>query len=563
MAKSNLIETRTASLGELFSNGRKYRVPLYQRDYSWAEENWEELWEDIEYARDTNDRHYMGTVVLQRSSDKIFEVIDGQQRFATLSALILAVIAKLDALAANNVEPEANKNRSQLLSERFVRSRDAVSLNFNSRLTLNRATNGFYQSYLIQLLSPPAPTKLAEAERALYNAFRYFQRTLDDRYGADVSGEALAKLVENDIADRLLFIEVLVDDDLRAYTLFETLNARGLELSVTDLLKNYLFSLAGDSDTDLDLAQEKWRRIVNRTGLKEFPAVLRHFWNSSNPYVREQYLFKTVRKTVRDKADAFQLLDALEQVSILYSALKDPEDDLWENDQTLRERVQELCLFRVSQCNPLIFAAYARADRDQFKRILKICTVLSFRYTIIARLNPQPLERAYNLAAIAVTEGTATTAQAVAAILKNVLVDDETFEQTFAAHTTRTNRNDLTRYILLKLEGLLSGEQEGLRNPAATIEHILPENPSADWDEMFPPEIRENFVYRLGNLTLLESGKNRLLGNVSFAAKRAEYATSRFAMTQRIETEIWNSAAVSARQRDMARWAVGVWKIDY
>ncbi len=166
-------------------------------------------------------------------------------------------------------------------------------------------------------------------------------------------------------------------------------------------------------------------------------------------------------------------------------------------------------------------------------------------------------------AAIAVTAGTATTAQAVATILKNVLVDDETFEQTFAAHTTRTNRNDLTRYILLKLEGLLSGEQEGLRSSVATIEHILPENPSADWDDMFPAEIRENFVYRLGNLTLLEPGKNRLLGNASFEAKREEYSTSRFAMTQHIETETWNSTAVSARQREMARWAVGVWKIDY
>ena len=101
MARMNLLDTRTTSFGDLISNGKIYRVPPFQRDYSWTEENWEDLWQDIAILHANLDAsHYMGAIVLQNSgtADKEFTIIDGQQRLATLSIITIAVINKIQQL---------------------------------------------------------------------------------------------------------------------------------------------------------------------------------------------------------------------------------------------------------------------------------------------------------------------------------------------------------------------------------------------------------------------------------------------------------------------------------
>ena len=84
MAKANLLNTGTSTFLELIGNGRIYTVPPYQRDYSWTEEQWEDLWTDIEdLAGRPDETHYIGALVVESHSDRVFAVIDGQQRLAT------------------------------------------------------------------------------------------------------------------------------------------------------------------------------------------------------------------------------------------------------------------------------------------------------------------------------------------------------------------------------------------------------------------------------------------------------------------------------------------------
>uniref|UniRef100_UPI00266D9D24 DUF262 domain-containing protein n=1 Tax=uncultured Prevotella sp. TaxID=159272 RepID=UPI00266D9D24 len=84
--------TSTNNFSSIIGNNRKFIVPKFQRDYSWGVEQWDDLWQNILTMIDEEEDHYMGYLVLQTNDDKSFHIIDGQQRFTTVTILILASI---------------------------------------------------------------------------------------------------------------------------------------------------------------------------------------------------------------------------------------------------------------------------------------------------------------------------------------------------------------------------------------------------------------------------------------------------------------------------------------
>ncbi len=294
MARINLLDTCTSRFGDLLGNGKIYRVPLFQRDYSWSEENWEDLWQDILLLHDNPDSsHYMGAIVLQGSgtSDEEFTIIDGQQRLATLSIVAIAVIDKIQKLVEQEKEAEANQERQEILKHTYLSYKDPSSLRYSSKLILNENNNDFYQSNLINLRKPRNIRSLSKSDKLLWQAFQYFSNQLENLPEVIQSGETLAKFLTEIIAQRLLFIQINVEDELNAYTVFETLNARGIELSSTDLLKNYLFSLF-QGQVDLKEAQRQWRRIISTVQMEKFPEFLRYYLSLKQSRVRRGRLFK-------------------------------------------------------------------------------------------------------------------------------------------------------------------------------------------------------------------------------------------------------------------------------
>jgi len=95
------------------------------------------------------------------------------------------------------------------------------------------------------------------------------------------------------------------------------------------------------------------------------------------------------------------------------------------------------------------------------------------------------------------------------------------------------------------------------------LEHILPENPSNEWESEFPTDIEENFIYRLGNFTILESDKNKLLGNRDFFSKLEGYKTSRYELSKKIGFKTWSQDNLSIRQKYMAKQAKAIWSLPY
>lgn len=568
MAKVNLLNTDTKSFLDLIGNGKVYRVPPYQRDYSWNEEQWEDLWQDIDALRKQPDeRHYMGAMVVEGRSDREFLIIDGQQRIATLSLLALAILARLRHLADTGQDSADNVERLYQLRARFIGEKDPTSLTESSKLFLNVTDDAFYQDYLVQLRSPPNPQRLPTSNRALWDCFQYFGRCIERDAGLNRSGAALSALLNETIARQLLFILIVVEDDLNAYTVFETLNARGLELSATDLLKNYLFSKVRGQQ-DLDALGRRWHRLVTTVRQDRFPEFLRYHLLCEEPKIRQQRLFKLVRDRVKSGEDVFALVDRLEARAELFAAIGDVDHEYWKDLIGAQSHIRELHMFRVRQPIPALFAAWERWNRADFIRLLKLIGVFSFRYTIVSGLNPNDLEPLYHELAKGILSGAVADPGAAFNVLRRLYPSDAKFKADFVELTLRTSGQSakLARYVLCRIESLVSGINRDWLSDPATIEHVLPENPLQAWESAIPIERQLQMTYRVGNLTLLEKRLNRDAGNRLFAEKLGFYRQSEYRMTRALEENApdeWTTSAIEARQRRLADRAVTVWRTDF
>lgn len=142
--------TKNDTYRKLMGNGLTYRIPRFQRDYSWGEDEWDDLWQDIlgTIAEGGEPAHYMGYLVLQSADDRVFDVIDGQQRLTTLSIIVLAALKNLQRLIDEGKEPQRTGQRLDQLRQTYIGYLDPVTLVPRSKLTLNRNNDNYYQTYL-------------------------------------------------------------------------------------------------------------------------------------------------------------------------------------------------------------------------------------------------------------------------------------------------------------------------------------------------------------------------------------------------------------------------------
>ncbi len=568
MGRFNILATQTVNYLELIGNGKIYKVPPYQRNYSWTEEQWEDLWNDLfELSGSSQDHHYMGALVMEAKSDREYLIIDGQQRLATLSILGLVIIEKLKNMANEGKEPDKNRERANELRKRFIGEKDPASLVENSRLSLNKSDDPFYQDYLVQGKKPLKKRGLSKSNRLLWECFEYFSSRFNDIDKYKNDGELVARFLSETTARQLLFIQITVDNELNAYTVFETLNARGLELTVTDLLKNYLFSKIR-IPSDQETIQRRWQSLISVVGQEHLPDLLRFHLLCSRSEVRKQRLFKLMREEVKTPEDVFALMEILEKRAELFAAIFDPNHEYWSEKLNAKPFIKELNLFRMTQMIPLLFSVWEKFDSENFVKILKMVSVISFRYSIVSGLNPTQFEKIYPAAAKAVIEGKAAAPKDVFDYLKPLYVDDKKFEQDFALLTINTDgqQKKLAKYILSALEQDFSGRSCDPDTDPGTIEHILPQNPSEEWSEEFPKRYWEEAIYRLGNFTLLEVSANRLVGSAVYSEKLQKYKESKYALTQKIAElapESWTLELLNERQAALAKRAVHLWRLDF
>jgi hypothetical protein len=545
------------SFGGLVGNGTIFEVPAFQRDYSWDKEEWEDLWLDLT-GLEENDDHYMGYVVLQETKEsKRFLIIDGQQRITTINILIIAAVKLL--------QDRGDNERSELLRNTYLSYKEATSLIYKTKLNLNRNNDYVYSSQLLQLQIPQYVAGLKPSEKRLVQAFKYFYNALEKQF-KDQTTVAITAFVAKKVDEKLVFTSITVGDDINAYQVFETLNARGIKLSTADLLKNFLFSkVFSRAEGEVESLEKKWYRINDLLGKNDLTTFIRHFWNARNyPAERKASLFKTIKKKVNTYELVINMINALDESVVIYAALPNPESEVWAGEQ--QQLLSEIALLEVTQCYPLIMMAKIKFSEPEFTKLLRDVVAISFRYNTVGGQNPNELERIYGKASVAIFKGELTTAKDVfQQHLKEVYISDDGFKNDFKNKQLNTNKYSLlAKYILSKLEVQYGGTAPSITSKNLTIEHILPQNPTDEWILAFPNVDTQEYIYRLGNLTLLESSKNNEADRKSFSEKQALYQTSHYKLTAaQLDFLEWNAGAVSKRQADMANKAATVWKINY
>ena len=562
-------KTENNTYRKLIGNGLTYRIPRFQRDYSWTDAEWEDLWSDILGTIEPGGEpaHYMGYLVLQSQDEKSFDVIDGQQRLTTLSLIVLAVLKNLQRLIDEGKNPEQNQQRLEQIRGTYIGYLDPVTLVTRSKLTLNRNNDSYFQTYLVPLGHLPQRGFRA-SEHSLRKAFEWYDKRVRDyaKKRTEDEGVALARMLET-MSDRLFFTVISVTDELNAYKVFETLNARGVRLSSTDLLKNYLFSVLSKTNEhahEMQALEDRWESMVSRLGAESFPDFLRSHWNSRKTFVRQSELFKTIRNKVIDRASVFALLRDMEEDMDTYLALTNPETSHW--NAMLKQYAQQLRMFRVRQPFPLILAAHRALPPEQFSKVLRGCTVIALRYNVIGNQPTNEQERVYYAAAQKIQSENLTHSKQVLECLTEIYPRDEQFKAVFAdkvIRTTDSRNNRVVRYILCELERRSSGQDLDFESDAFNIEHVLPQNPQDGWDAFTDEEV-EAMVYRIGNMALLAKGANKDMGNAPYSQKRPILQASGFALTQALaqDNEAWTPERISARQKALSKLACTAWRID-
>ncbi|MDQ7246273.1 DUF262 domain-containing protein [Dongia sedimenti] len=542
------------------------RVPLNQRSYAWEDGHVSTLLTDFSNAiTGENKTYFLGTIVLTHSEDGRWEVADGQQRLATTAILISAIRDHLFSGTPNEKEAAA-KYTSNFLLEFDENSGEHVP-----KLSLNAEDNDFFVKNA--LLTPDQPDRgkakiSAESHRRLAQAMAICKEHV---------GKIIAQFAKADQPKRLydwiaflresaVIIEIKVPDHFNAYTLFETLNDRGLRASQADILKNYLFGKAQDRLSEVAPKWATMASILESVDVDDLLLTyLRHYWISYNGPTIEKELAQRIREKVTGRQQAVETAIALAANATDYAALFAPlEHTGWkEYDKKTRAYIYILTrVLQLEQIRPLLLAVIRHFSPNEALLAFKLFLSWSVRFLIAGGGGAGVLDRHYGLRAKEITEGEVKTAAALSERMKGIVRTDAEFLE--GMRKARVSKKHLARYYLRAMELYFNGASDpelgGILEDTTVynLEHVLPLSPSEKWN--LPDDVVQGYSKRLGNMTLLDPSENVDAGNKSFEEKLAIYKSASLAITKEVaKASTWGPEQIDGRQAVMAELAPKIW----
>lgn len=540
-----------------------YDIPRYQREYTWNQRDWANLYDDITQ----NDAGYfLGSFIVVNGTvnskmDTIhYEVIDGQQRLTTLSLFLAALYTRI-------MEHKDSIDDDMMLDDiRPLRNRLILKSDKSMTRVIPQVQNHNLEDYrwilkehigLDAVMQKPKFLGL----RKMSKAFNYFY----DRLGEDVGGRDGIECVRCllDICRLVcsaVVVQITVDSHADAYTLFASLNNRGVPLSAVDLIKNMLLGkVAGVDDGQLDYYFERWQEVLHNLG-DDYKTQERFFRQNYDAFRREvnkpfigesgsqlplgsvatrSNLLKIYEKRMESDDGALKVLDELTENSALYSRIIGLDQE--SPDSELSNQLLELSRAQGVASYLMLLFLFKKQNQLELKdETLALLVKLLVCFFVRRNLTDTPPTRDLERLFISICESLESEGLkgiAAAEYIKKRLVDvsasDASFKERLEGPIYDVNP-DMTRYILTVIaspsvtkEMKPLWERYASGNYVWTIEHIFPQGKNipdewvkmvADGDMSKAVEVQEKQVHTLGNLTI--TGYNSKLGNMPFVAKR-------------------------------------------
>jgi uncharacterized protein with ParB-like and HNH nuclease domain len=570
-------EAKNKTLQEVFFAGKKFRVPRYQRPYAWQTEEVSELWEDL---LGSDEPYFLGSFIFNtehENTEGFIDIIDGQQRLLTVT-ILCAVLRdyarklKSDKADLYHRQDIAIEDRSGIHSFRIAPA-DSIAEFFRRNIQQENA----------DFLNCVA--KSNEERRVKQNyAFLYdkVSQELDRHPSVEAKIEVLEELRLKVAKLVVISVEIAKEED--AYEIFETTNARGLELSIADLLKNLIFRKLQSRDGS-DSAKDSWTEITSNiesanTELRRF---IRYFWISKYAFTPEKRVFREIKNKITDWRS---LLTDLEEDSRLYGKMRvgaEQEFQDLKHGNKIYDAIFALRLMGVSQCYVLLLSILRNFDRlgTDPTRIIQLIEKFSFKYSVVCKQPTNKVEKLYSKTAIEIEQTVRAETpkqipvkiQSIFSKLEKDLRAMDPSEQLFVAsfeelmYRNSEDSRKLVKYILGKVNAFYSKTAEHRINfDEVNVEHILPQKPHKDWN-LKRNQIR-GYVNMLGNLTLLSKRINSKIQNASLAEKLPELEKSELAITKEIVKVLrdlsgdWNETEIFKRQKDLGQLAYKkIWAI--
>lgn len=576
-----------------------YDIPRYQREYTWNQRDWANLYDDITQ----NDAGYfLGSFIVVNGTvnskmDTIhYEVIDGQQRLTTLSLLLAALYARI-------MEHKDSIDDDMMLDDiRPLRNRLILKSDKSMTRVIPQVQNHNLEDYrwilkehigLDAVMQKPKFLGL----RKMSKAFNYFY----DRLGEDVGGRDGIECVRCllDICRLVcstVVVQITVDSHADAYTLFASLNNRGVPLSAVDLIKNMLLGkVAGVNDGQLDYYFERWQEVLHNLG-DDYKTQERFFRQNYDAFRREvnkpfigesgsqlplgsvatrSNLLKIYEKRMEADDGALKVLDELTENSALYSKIIGLDQE--GPDSELSNQLLELSRAQGVASYLMLLFLFKKQNQLELKdETLALLVKLLVCFFVRRNLTDTPPTRDLERLFISICESLESEGLkgiAAAEYIKKRLVDvsasDASFKERLEGPIYDVNP-DMTRYILTVIaspsvtkEMKPLWERYASGNYVWTIEHIFPQGKNipdewvkmvADGDMSKAIEVQEKQVHTLGNLTI--TGYNSKLSNMPFVTKRDRkdvyganvgYRNGLNLNDELVNTDTWTSEQIQER----------------
>ena len=498
------IEIVPETIGAILQNTqRRLSVPLNQRSYSWKPEHVKDLYRDWSAAiADGKEEYFLGSIVVVVSGETM-QVFDGQQRLATSLILIAAI--------RDYFYKSGDKKTAQLIENQSLISEDRKTHDETPHFKLNAEDHDYF---LKRILRNPddAERKAARAQKESHKKIE----TAASEAVVHISG-IVANLPESEKGKQLhrwldfidkgvRIIWVQVADETTAFTIFETMNDRGLKLSAADLLKNYIY---GRSEDRKDEVVQKWQSMCGvLESLEEDEGqivdYIRYFWITGHGSTRTRDLYDEIKASINNKTKVVTLASELELKSHDYAAIVNGSHETWATYAPgVKRGIDTLSLLGVSQIRPLLLAAFGKFNEKQFVKLIHACTCWSVR-CLLAGVPSGTLEGYYGRNALKITQKTIKNVEQLTKDMIQIIPDDKKFRSAVA--TANVANAQLARYYLRALQIQKDGGEEPQYIPsdgtAVTLEHIVPSKPGPDWKHI-KPEDAKAMCNRLGNQVLL------------------------------------------------------------